>query len=203
MEHFGFHSRASRCASAIWTGVILAAFRWLGTGLSPLRALLSARRESSLSSSEGAQPLLRPLHLVVPPDRPADALVRAMGRHRTAGAGSGSSRTPLIHPAPFRAPQILLVVIGRRSASASASPSRGLGNGILRAETGGRIQAQNAGERPEFGSQTTLRLANRPKLTGRATGVSAGFPTPLRALQAAAPSPSASRNQFCTCRSGS
>ena len=33
------------------------------------------------------------------PDRPADALVRAMGRHRTAGAGSGSSRTPLIHPA--------------------------------------------------------------------------------------------------------
>ena len=27
-----------------------------------------------------------------------------MGRHRTAGAGSGSSRTPLIHPAPFRAP---------------------------------------------------------------------------------------------------
>ena len=38
---------------------------------------------------------------------------------------------------------------------------------------------------------------------GRATGVSAGFPTPLRALQAAAPSPSASRNQFCTCRSGS
>src|SRR5271167_169325 len=39
-----------------------------------------------------------------------------MGRHRTAGAGSGSSRTPLIHPAPFRAPRILLVVIGRRSA---------------------------------------------------------------------------------------
>ena len=66
------------------------------------------------------------------PDRPADALVRAMGRHRTAGAGSGSSRTQLIHPAPFRAPRILLVVIGRRSASASASPSRGPGNGILR-----------------------------------------------------------------------
>ena len=124
MEHFGFHSRASRCASAIWTGVILAAFRWLVTGLSPLRALLSARRKSSLSSSEGAQPLLRPLHLVVPPDRPADALVRAMGRHRTAGGSSCSSRTPLIHPAPFRAPRILLVVIGRRSASASASPSQ-------------------------------------------------------------------------------
>ena len=27
---------------------------------------------------------------------------RAMGRHRTAGAGSGSSRTPLIHPARVR-----------------------------------------------------------------------------------------------------
>ncbi len=88
------------------------------------------------------------------PDRPADALVRAMGQDRTAGAGSGSSRTPLIHPAPFRAPRILLVVIGRRSASAPASPSRGPGNGILWAETGGRFQAQNAGERPEFGSQT-------------------------------------------------
>ena len=39
-------------------------------------------------------------------------------------------------------------------ASAPASPSRGPGNGILRAETGGRFQAQNEGERPEFGSQT-------------------------------------------------
>src|SRR5271166_3150493 len=36
----------------------------------------------------------------------------------------------------------------------------GPGNGILRAETGGRVQAQNAGERPEFGSQTALRPAN-------------------------------------------
>ena len=52
---------------------------------------------------------------------------------------------------------------GRR-ASASASPSLGPGNGILRAETGGGFQAQNAGERPEFCSQTALRLANRPKL---------------------------------------
>ena len=34
-----------------------------------------------------------------------------MGQDRTAGAGSGSSRTSLIHPAPFRAPRILLVVI--------------------------------------------------------------------------------------------
>ncbi len=85
-------------------------------------------------------------------------------RHRTAGAGSGSSRTRLIHPAPFRAPRILLVVIGRRSASAPASPSRGPGNGILRAETGGGIQARTAGERSEFGSQTATRLANRLNL---------------------------------------
>ena len=52
------------------------------------------------------------------------------------------------------------------SASASASPSRGPGNGILWAETGGRFQAQNAGERPEFGSQTANCLTNRPKLRG-------------------------------------
>ena len=58
-----------------------------------------------------------------------------------------------IHPAPFRAPRIIPVVIGRCSASAPASPSRGPGNGILPAETGGRIQAQNTGERSEFGSQ--------------------------------------------------
>ena len=44
---------------------------------------------------------------------------------------------------------------------ASASPSRGPGNGILWAETGGRFQPQNAGERPEFGSQTATRLTNR------------------------------------------
>src|SRR5271166_2983023 len=33
-------------------------------------------------------------------------------------------------------------------------------------ETGGRIQAQNAGEQSEFGSQTTLRLTNPPELRG-------------------------------------
>src|SRR5271165_5561491 len=53
-----------------------------------------------------------------------------------------------------------------RSAPASASPSRGPGNGILWAETGGRFQPQNAGERPEFGSQTATRLTNRPELRG-------------------------------------
>ena len=46
------------------------------------------------------------------------------------------------------------------------SPSRGPGNGILRAETGGLFQAQNAGEQSEFGSQTTLRLTNPPELRG-------------------------------------
>ena len=54
----------------------------------------------------------------------------------------------------------------RRSAPASASPSRGPGNGILWAETGGRFQPQNAGERPEFGLQTATRLTNRPELRG-------------------------------------
>ena len=49
---------------------------------------------------------------------------------------------------------------------ASASPSRGPGNGILWAETGGRFQPQNAGERPEFGSQTATRLSNRAELRG-------------------------------------
>src|SRR5271167_4915729 len=43
---------------------------------------------------------------------------------------------------------------------------RGPGNGILRAETGGLFQAQNAGEQSEFGSQTTLRLTNPPELRG-------------------------------------
>ena len=66
----------------------------------------------------------------------------------------------------LRARRVLLVVLGRRSAPASASPSCGPGNGVLRAETGGRFQAQNAGERPEFGSQTATRLTNRPELRG-------------------------------------
>ena len=41
-------------------------------------------------------------------------------------------------------PQKSSVAQRLEAASASASPSRGPGNGILRAETGGRIQAQNA-----------------------------------------------------------
>ena len=61
-------------------------------------------------------------------------------------------------------PEVLRAQFGERDASASASPSLGPGNRILRAETGGGFRAQNAGERPEFCSQTALRLANRPKL---------------------------------------
>jgi hypothetical protein len=60
----------------------------------------------------------------------------------------------------------LRVVVGKRPASAPASRSRGPGNGILRAETGGGFRAQNAGERSEFGSQTATRLPNRPELRG-------------------------------------
>ena len=54
----------------------------------------------------------------------------------------------------------------KHEASAPAFPSRGPGNGILRAETGGRFQAQNAGERSEFGSQTATSLTNPPELRG-------------------------------------
>ena len=78
---------------------------------------------------------------------------------------SGSSRTQLIHPTPFRAAN---PPCRPRKA---LSPRFGLsiswaGNRILWAETGGRFQPQNAGERPEFGSQTATRLTNRPELRG-------------------------------------
>ena len=96
------------------------------------------------------------------PDRPANALVRAMARSGTARADSGSSRTRLIH-AVFDS---LLTLCWVSAVSVQPLPSCSPGNGILRAETGGRIQAQSAGERPEFGSQTVLRLANLPELRG-------------------------------------
>jgi len=54
-----------------------------------------------------------------------------------------------------------------RHASASASPSLGPGNGILRAETGGGFQAQNAGEWPEFCSQIALRPSAPPMCATR------------------------------------
>ena len=101
------------------------------------------------------------------PDRPADALVRAMAGPRTAAADSGAGRTRLMTvPLSTGCKSFLRAQFGEREASAPASPSRGPGNGILRAETGGRFQAQNAGERSEFGSQTATRLTNRPELRG-------------------------------------
>ena len=120
----------------------------------------------------------------LPPQDPAGA-PRSTGR-RQARRSSAVVKPPSGSPARragalaqaefeegFHAPRILLVVIGRRSASAPASPSRGPGNGILRAETSGRFQAQNAGERSEFGSQTATRraigqkLRSWPQQTGR------------------------------------
>ena len=58
----------------------------------------------------------------------------------------------------------LRITVTRPSLPLCLGASLGPGNGILRAETGGGFQAQNAGERPEFCSQTALRLANRAKL---------------------------------------
>ena len=84
------------------------------------------------------------------PDRPANALVRAMARSGTARADSGSSRTRLIHA-------VLDSLLTRCSVARCFDPtlpSCSPGNGILRAETGRRYWAQTAGERPEFGSQT-------------------------------------------------
>jgi hypothetical protein len=81
-----------------------------------------------------------------------------MARSGAARADSGSSRTWLIHASS--------TACGRYTGVAAVSvqplPSSSLGNRILRAETGGRIQAQSAGERPEFGSQT-----GRGSLTSR------------------------------------
>ena len=82
------------------------------------------------------------------PDRPANALVRAMARSGAARADSRSGRTRLIH-AVFDSLWTLCWV---SAVSVQPLPSSSPGNGILQAETGGRIQAQSAGERPQFGS---------------------------------------------------
>ena len=91
-------------------------------------------------------------------------------RFRSKDGSAGRPRLPIARPGVRGAPheqwmietgQLLdfgrLRVAAARSSRApakrSASPSRGPGNGILWAETGGRFQPQNAGERPEFGSQ--------------------------------------------------
>ena len=100
------------------------------------------------------------------PCRPSDALVRAMARHRTArswlrfepNSADPSRSFPRAANRPCRHGKALSLRFG--------PPSRGPGSGILRAETGGRVQVQNARERWEFGSQTTLRLTNPPELRG-------------------------------------
>jgi hypothetical protein len=94
-------------------------------------------------------------------DRAADALVQAMGRLGTAGADSCAGRNRLIDAATIHSRKFFLhAQFYQREAAAVATPSHGLGSGILPTETGGRIQAQNAGERSEFGSQTRTFLAN-------------------------------------------
>ena len=65
-----------------------------------------------------------------------------------------------------RCKSFLRAQFGKREASTSATPSGGPANGILRAETGGRFRGAECGERSEFGSQTAIRLANRPELRG-------------------------------------
>jgi hypothetical protein len=87
-----------------------------------------------------------------------------MARHRTAGAGSDAGRNRLIHPNPLRAPRILLVVL--ELGPASASPSCGPGNGILRAETGGASSRVEREKTVLSRSQTKTSLANRPELRG-------------------------------------
>src|ERR1700733_5085710 len=85
-----------------------------------------------------------------------------MERSGAARADSGSSRTRLIDASSTACGGST----GVAAVSVPPASSSRLGNRILRAETGGRIQAQSAGERPEFGSQTVLRLANLPELRG-------------------------------------
>src|SRR3984957_21352757 len=84
-----------------------------------------------------------------------------MARSGAARADSGSSRTRLIQASSTNCGATDLAAV-----SVHPLPSSSLGNRILRAETGGRIQAQTTGERPEFGSQTGPRLTNLPELRG-------------------------------------
>jgi hypothetical protein len=79
---------------------------------------------------------------------------------RSGAARADSGRTRLIH-AVFDG---LLTLCWVSAVSVKRFPSCSPGNGILRAETAGRIQARSTAERPEFGSQTGLRLANLPEL---------------------------------------
>jgi hypothetical protein len=92
---------------------------------------------------------------------PANALVRATAHSGTARADSGSGRTRLIH-AVFDS---LLTLIWVSAVAVQARPSCSPGNGICGQRLAGDM-AQTTGERPEFGSQTVLRLANIPESRG-------------------------------------
>ena len=91
---------------------------------------------------------------------------RTPGKVYTANGGARRLSTAKLDSFRAEDQAVLRAGLTDASAPASASPSRGPGNGILWAETGGRFRPQNAGERPEFGSQTATRLTNRPELRG-------------------------------------
>ena len=137
------------------------------------------------------QPPIRARELSSPISPATPTASRDEGVRSCPRAGCGRSARPVLCFAPTRSGKGGSGADGRLldaegcdvagpRASASASPSRGSGNaqpplrplhrgpgnGILWAETGGRFQPQNAGERPEFGSQTATRLTNRLELRG-------------------------------------
>jgi hypothetical protein len=80
---------------------------------------------------------------------------------------AGAGRTQLIDAAIIDPRKFLLHAQFYESEAAPVRLSiLRSGNGILRAETGGRIEARNAGKRSEFGSQTAIGLANQQGLRG-------------------------------------
>jgi hypothetical protein len=82
-----------------------------------------------------------------------------MARHRTAGAGSGSSRTRLIHPNPFRAPRILLVVLGAQP------PLRPLHLVVRETEFCGQRLAGEFRRRARENGRNSVRRPGRASLT--------------------------------------
>ena len=174
----------SRCG--IYSGVPAMRAR---RALSPRRPRAALRRgRGPTGRSHGAGLMRPPIGLLWLPHTTRAALTglrksrakvapanhHAHGASREGGIPNRSSRPANAWPQScWKRPTLRLSTailpprsIGDREASAPASSSRGPGNGILRAETGGRIQARTAGERSEFGSQTPLRLTNPPELRG-------------------------------------
>ena len=118
----------------------------MGEAQQPLRAMRTKARDGFIKALRDAHRWLD--ELLVDPTQTIESLaIRSVGgslrKRRVCSCCGIAGRAVRYHR--------------RRSAPASASPSRGPGNGILWAETGGRFQPQNAGERPEFGSQTATR----------------------------------------------